>query len=115
MEKFSLQFGQARGGRGAPGNEDDVAGEGKTVLMETEDLPQEPLRTVAPNGVADAAGGDEAGAPQGGNPAGPDQYVETKKSALPSYSGSANFLKVGLCFQMLFRRVPHGAARRFRH
>lgn len=95
----------------AAGDQNHINGRGQEHLKLSKGFPKNTLGPVSGHGVSVALGGNDPKAPQGWFPFREQKKIETKKSAFPSCSGEADFLKIRLRCNVLVRCKPHGAAR----
>lgn len=76
--------------------------------MEAEQFAEAAFGPIAANGVADAAGSDDADAAEVWGALGPREQVAIKKAALPADAGGADQRKIGGGAQVLLGAEPHG-------
>lgn len=81
---------------------------GEVLLVEAEQFAEAAFGPIAANGVADAAGSDDADASEVGGAIGAGEQVAIKKAALPADTGSADQRKVSGGAQVLLGAEPHG-------
>lgn len=102
---FQFVVGGSREAR--TGNQEQVGFRREEVLVVSENFAQKTFCPIAVNGVADPAGSDDAKTP-GCALCGTSEKIKTKKSALRSFTGSANSLEIDGRAHVLLARKPHG-------
>jgi hypothetical protein len=76
------------------GDQHKVAGFRKNLLVQAKHLSEEPLGPIPFDRVTDSLGSDDAEPPQVARPIRVGKEICIKKSALPSFTGSANFEEI---------------------